>query len=452
MFPRKQIVYPALLAALIPFLLLFVKASEIKNLHVALTILPLLFLVVFNLRYSVFILVLSLFINYPINVLQLSSLLIYIVILSYFICYHDTDFRDLSNSFTIPITIYLTLILPSFLNNQQPGYSLLFMSSLISSFILVHLIYSSNDKRLIQLFLIWFVVFCALNGITAVYDGLVFKKRAFGFAGIMFVDYLSVGMVITFISMLLSKKKALFITLFAFFVVCTILHQTRGVWIALSGTLLLVMLYFLIRSEEYEISRRKILAFLIFISLMGAGGYFLITEINPRIEQRATALKKNEIIIDQEGYIDNSVVTRALIWHTAYNAFKAHPFIGIGSHSFAFQSKSYSTITPFLYKKYVQGVTPHGTLFAILAEVGVIGLLGFLTLIILSLKHSFNNVRESFKPEDKKISVTLYFILVYITLSMVITDAWLFGSGAILWGLVLGMTALHKKQIQLNEK
>ncbi|MBN1216374.1 MAG: O-antigen ligase family protein, partial [Candidatus Lokiarchaeota archaeon] len=202
----------------------------------------------------------------------------------------------------------------------------------------------------------------------------------------------------------------------------------------------------------YSIKKKSIVFILLSSFILVGTSFIVLKNINPDIEKRTSKIENLEKSIDKEGYVQNSLITRAMIWTTAYNAFKAHPIIGIGSHSFRYQSKKYSTLHPLMYKLYVERATPHGTYFTIPPETGIVGLLSFLIMTFLIFRHSYSNIIISKNIEDKKISTILFFLLVYINFSMVITDAWLWGTSAILWGIVLGLNVLHSKKLLQKSK
>ena len=53
------------------------------------------------------------------------------------------------------------------------------------------------------------------------------------------------------------------------------------------------------------------------------GSYALITIVNPSVGQRTTELAGSSAdAIDEGGKASNSLVTRLLVWHTAYQAFQ----------------------------------------------------------------------------------------------------------------------------------
>jgi O-antigen ligase len=103
-----------------------------------------------------------------------------------------------------------------------------------------------------------------------------------------------------------------------------------------------------------------------------------------------------------------------------------------------------------LFEDYVKGKTPHVTFIAVAVETGLIGLFAFLFFLIASLKFSYDSIKHSRSFEDTSFSLLLFGPLIYITISMLMTDAWLWGQGMILWGILLGFNLWNRKRIFLK--
>jgi len=174
---------------------------------------------------------------------------------------------------------------------------------------------------------------------------------------------------------------------------------------------------------------------------------FVVTSINPEVSERAEETTKVEKSIDQSGKVQSSLLTRVMIWHTAYFAFLEHPVIGIGAYSFPFSSYQYYHLPRMIFEDFVEGRTPHVTFIAVAVETGLIGLFAFLFFLIASLKFSYDSIKRSKSFEDSSFSLLLFGPLVYITISMLMTDAWLWGQGMILWGILLGFNLWNRKRI-----
>ena len=147
----------------------------------------------------------------------------------------------------------------------------------------------------------------------------------------------------------------------------------------------------------------------------------------------------NQAAIDEEGGTSNSLVMRVLIWSTAYNAFVAHPIVGIGVYGFPSSSAQYYTFPKLLYDRYVKGLTPHVGYLAVATETGVVGLAGFLFFVIAGIRTVFRPLGE-LSGADRTHSLIFAWVFSYIVLSMFTTDAWLWGQGIVLVGIVLGLS------------
>ena len=99
----------------------------------------------------------------------------------------------------------------------------------------------------------------------------------------------------------------------------------------------------------------------------------------------------------------------------------------------------------FLFELYVERLTPHSTYLAVLTETGILGFVGFLIFILYIIKTSFANINLAKTKKEKMIALVLTWTIVYITISMIVTDAWLWQRGIISWGMFLGMNLAYRK-------
>jgi O-antigen ligase len=295
---------------------------------------------------------------------------------------------------------------------------------------------------------IYFYLFLVLlNSLYVIAEAFVTSKRAFGFAGIMFVDYVGIGLVIVTLLALTNRgaRSLFYYFLGGVFSVALVLTQTRGVWLVTMTTIVLMIIYLLIRGRELGVSRRSVTAF----CLMGAAFVLLVfgvvTYINPEISKRTEqVVETKQFTLNEEGATTSSLVTRVLVWNTAYNAFAAHPIVGIGAYGFPFSSRLYNSLPKVLFDRYVKGLTPHIGYLAVLTETGIVGFLGFIVFIIFGLKTVFKPL-SSMKRTATKWSLIFAWTFVYIVISMFTTDAWLWGQGIILMAIVLGLGLANQR-------
>jgi len=289
-----------------------------------------------------------------------------------------------------------------------------------------------------------------MNSIQVIGEGITATRRVFGFAGIMFVDYVGVAITMTFIMLLTGKGKKYRILLLIgiiIFIAALLITQTRNAWLATFLSVFTLMIIMIFKAKKLEMKRTFLilsLAFSIFIMTVLA---LTVVSIKPEVSERVEETTKVEESVSKSGQIQSSLLMRVFIWHTAYTAFIEHPVIGIGAYSFPFSSQEYYKIPKFIFEEYVEGVTPHQTFIAVAVETGLLGLFAFLFFLIASLKISFDTVKLSKTFEEKRFSFLLFSPLLYIVISMTMTDAWLWGHGIILWGILLGFNLWNRKKL-----
>ena len=180
-------------------------------------------------------------------------------------------------------------------------------------------------------------------------------------------------------------------------------------------------------------------------------GFDTSSFVKPGVFKRVSSQSLEPLSESQSGDVTiSSFITRFFIWHTAYQAFLAHPLTGIGLYSFPFSSQYYFTIDPIFYKLFVKNLPAHTTVLALLAEVGIIGTLGFLIFLTSVFKLLINNLKKSISELNRLYSLMLIFLQVFILISMIMTDAWLWGNQLMLWAMLLAFSVSNKKLIASN--
>jgi O-antigen ligase len=168
--------------------------------------------------------------------------------------------------------------------------------------------------------------------------------------------------------------------------------------------------------------------------------------VNPKIEQRVSSLEEGgSVEFDPNLAQKNSLITRMLIWDTALRAFSEHPIVGVGAYGFMYVSRQYARMPWFLYEKFVSGMSPHQTHFAALVETGIVGWLGFLVFLVAIVRYPIRVLRQVRGERARHYALVGAVAVVYCVISMFFTDAWLWGQGIVLLGLILGLVTANAK-------
>jgi putative inorganic carbon (HCO3(-)) transporter len=176
-------------------------------------------------------------------------------------------------------------------------------------------------------------------------------------------SYLTLLMPLSFV-VFFSKTKKVFKYLSVVSIVLLIpmfiFHASRGVWIAVLISLAVVSLF---AQNKYKV---------IFYSLVIIGLIFM-----PNLYK-----ERAKTILDP--FSQSSVIERAELFTSAVNIFKAHPIFGAGLGMFGKLFKNGSG----------QHLHAHNIYLEIAAEMGIVGLLAFLSIMIIFFKKFIINLFE----------------------------------------------------------
>ena len=143
-----------------------------------------------------------------------------------------------------------------------------------------------------------------------------------------------------------------------------IFNSTRGAWLAV---VLVTLIYYILKCNKLAVFS------LIVLIAVGAS----LSCYQPFVKRLAS--------ITDTHYQSNT--ERILIWHSAFNMFKDHPITGVGLGQYK-DNYQHKYISP--KAKEPQLSHAHNNFMQMLAENGIIGFAGFLTLISCFIFYSFS--------------------------------------------------------------
>ena len=443
---RNYGVFWILSIILVPFFIVLAGGSlePTKLLLIPLLVVCLTSIVNFEITSAIFII--SLFMDIWLQDARPSEIFALFLIISFLFTYKFSS-KEINNKLNYYFLLFALCCIPSFVNYER-AISYLSIVRLIV-FFLVYLVISlssTNFEKIEKIFNV-FIVMSVLNGLNIIYYALLNGKRTFGFAGVMYVDYVGIALTLCLLKILYSNRNRLIWSIaFSIQLLALIFTQTRNAWISTGIVLVLVLFQYIFSYKNLKISIiRKILlsVSIIFIILFIS---YQAGNLNPATYERLSSGKpksENELKI-------NTFVTRGFIWLTAWNAFKNNPVMGVGLYNFSHVSRQYNTIDPVLYNLFVEKVSPHETFLAILAETGIIGFLGFSFFLVSWLRSARNNLKICKLDSELLLARKIFWCSIFILISMVMTDFWLEGSGLMLWGIFVGITIAFGKIIVNN--
>ena len=210
-------------------------------------VIPILLLLLFSLQTMMYVMIGSLFIHALFYYVAPGAWCAGLFLMSFVLTQREIHLDELRNPLSAAFLIYCMTIIPSFINAAAPLTNVALLHNLFILAALIHIIPVSFVRpESIRKSLYAYLLFILLNSFTVIVQALVTGKRAFGFAGIMFVDYAGTGLIVVTIFALTSKgtRSFLFSLLAGIFLTALLLTQTRGAWLVTGLTLTLMLLYF----------------------------------------------------------------------------------------------------------------------------------------------------------------------------------------------------------------
>lgn len=172
------------------------------------------------------------------------------------------------------------------------------------------------------------------------------------------------------------RKLCFFIMIFG--LICILGTKTRSAWAVVA---LLILIYGVFKEKKY-------LLYLLVVSVIA----FMIPSIQDRILNLFTGTDADDLLNNYETL--NSYTWRKIIWGSAIEQFWERPFFGFGFESFTYYSGTFFVIE----SKDETGAGAHNTYVQLLFEIGIVGILCFLFLLVPILKRLWelrNKAREN---------------------------------------------------------
>lgn len=411
---------------------------------------PLFFISLTSFRMSFLVFTAFIFLHISLLRMYIVTPYVYLLFLTFMFYEHEGDSSLFRTDLLKGFAIYLIAMFISLVNSSNIFLSLYLMLNYFAQILLTGLFgaYLTSHKDLFNSFKVFFLV-NIVNGIFVILLSLLSVERPFGFIGVVFVDFAALSIVILLVLIIFAKLrvKVIYFALVLFLLTTIVITQTRSSLLVLGVTTLLLFGYLFLNAPQFNLKKSKV-GILFFVSILFITGLIVVLLItNPEIFSRFQTLQETDIssIKFETDFTQNSFFSRLLIWSVSLRAFESHPIIGIGAFSFQFSSNEYSMLTNYLYRTFVEGLSPHVAYLAVLVETGVVGLIAFLSLWFFIFRLGLSTLKKSISLKSRQISLILLFIQVYIFISMGITDAWLWGQCGVVWGVSLGMLIANQR-------
>jgi len=439
----------------IPFCLLVIFQSVVLiafankpiNLLFSIVSLSIFLLVLNNIRYGLYLLIASLFLDYSVNLgmyLRLFDITGLFLFISYLL-------RRLIGGGTLmnrtpldkPILFFAIALGISLINSVDLHIGIITYLWHIQVLVLFYVLAGSIQTTEIKNLLVFFLLITVLH---SVYNIILFIStngtiRAMGLAGVP-TDVLTLtALIICYPLYIYEKQMARKIFVSIIFIILLfglMATKTRGAFISFALCFVFTSLISLRKARKtalrFAIGNIVVLSLCILISLV------VISSLYPSFLK---ALSHQVYIVPGVQKIDTTQI-RFFLWNVALKTFLQNPIFGIGLGQFYRILVISPELRLNIFSIFMRGLDPHNTVLYYLSQTGLVGLLGFFYLIFSCFGLLLRKFNESEGVEDIKISAALIGLLFLVIASSLYAGEWFYGVGGELLALFLAVAVVFK--------
>ncbi|MHC2994417.1 MAG: tetratricopeptide repeat protein [Candidatus Atribacteria bacterium] len=344
--------------------------------------------------------------NFRINQAVVMNLLILAICTFYILnTINEGKFIYSTHSLNFPILLFIIIAIISVLITNSFWSSLRGFVNILSYFLIYFIVINNiKNKDSFNFCLIIFFITASLTSLYLIiqyYEIDPFLSDIQRLTSTLgnrnyVASYLALIFPIAFSFFLLESKKRnkIFyeVTLLIIYTGIIICH-TRAIWIALIFSLLLfgyLLSHFKINKILRDNKKWLVILFLLFLLIT-----LIYSTDNPLNRSSITAAERAISAFDMQG---SSLRTRLLIWQSTIDMIKDRPLFGSGLGTFPLHYLDYQANflqrNPDYLNFWGKAGEAHNEYLQILAEMGIIGLLFFLLIIIIFYKTNLNLIKK----------------------------------------------------------
>jgi len=392
-----------------------------------------------------------------------AAQLIVLIIFPLWIIYllESRDYHFLKSSLTLPILAFFLIILIS-LSRSSSLYDSFkdlarWTTYIVTYFIIISII---REKKWLYLILgaALFAGFLAAAYCIFQFYGIDFpfwqklsgRSRLFSTFGwtTYLAGYLAACLPVAFVLFTLVRNKRgklLFIVLIAALYTALLMSSTRAAFLGLSlSTIFILILLLIYQGRRFFQENRAWLLKLVLIMVIISAVYSTPNPLNP--ERKETLAQRTAKVSLEEG----SLPARFLYWFSALEMIREHPFIGMGIGTFGVHYPEYQgkVLAEKENRKYVsfaaKSINAHNDYLHMGAEIGIIGLIALLWLILTYYKKGFARLKKT-KREDRLLIIGLMGgAAVLLTHALFSFPFHIIQNGLLFWGILALSTLISE--------
>jgi O-antigen ligase len=405
-------------------------------------------LVANNFKISIYILIISMFVKYSVNVgasVRFFNLASVLLVLSYL-------FQKLASGKEFvkrtpldkPIILFMMILGLSLINSVDLSVGIKTYLWHLQTVIIFYIVASSIEYSDIKKMLVFFLIVTLIHSI---YDIIVFvlaegKIRYMGLAGASIGGFTLVSLIICYSFFIYQKysKGKIYMGIATSILLCGLITtQTRGAYISLIPCFIFITMIAMWKAKK--IGSKFVIRNIVWLSLFIIATILVFIFSFPSFVHR---LGYGHQMLILPRYSIDTTQLRYFLWDLSLKSFLRNPVLGIGLGQFYSISEIIPGLKLNVLSQLIKGLDPHNTILYYLSQTGIVGLGSFLYLLLSSFSLLLAKHKNSVATRDLRISTALLGFLFYVIISSLYAGEWFYGVGGGLLALFLGLGVVFK--------
>lgn len=373
------------------------------------------------------------------------------------------DRRFLTHPMSLVIYAQLVWILITSFTSELPLVSIKFLTSrlwFIASFYFIASRIINKPDQIKKFFWIYIIPLGCVVLYTIVHHSMYAfeEKPGHWVMSPFFKDHTSYGAILAMVYPFLvwqSFKKSnegilrvVFLSILAFFTLAIILSYTRAAWVSLVGAFMVFLVF-----------KFKVKSWVIWSGVATVGVLIIIfqTTLSQKLsknQQDSSSNLQEHVQSISNVSSDASNLERLNRWNSAFKMFFEKPILGHGPGTYAFLYAPYqnSRDKTIISTNAGDMGNAHSEYFGPLAEMGAVGMLLMIILVIVVVKIGYRLNKNLINPEHRGLFMSVYFgLLTYLVHGALNNYLDTDKASSLFWGFIAIMVLMDLNTKKLNE-
>lgn len=409
---------------------------------------PAVFMLLFNVRLTLYILLASLFLHFPLlehSSIKPADIILPILIMAFVLSrLVQGRLQFTKTCLDLPILFFTLVLALSLSQAVDLGLCLRSFFRHLQVFLMFYVLVNFVDARETKKLLITYICIAVANSLFGIWQFIHTggQARTFAAAGWAFSDLVLPATLSAYIFLLFERgfPRTVGLSLGLFVLLGGIFSTgTRGAILSLFLCLAIISAYLFTRRKEviFDLAIRRHLKLVLVLLLLGS--------IVAGVGGAPQFFKYHGYLSVQLGEI-GTIGIRLILWKLAWSAFWENPILGIGVGQFLKIESVFPAAAKHPLFMHISGVDPHHLILSYLAAAGILGISALVFLFIKTWKLAWQNYCRRRGSQEIPHALALLTVTSYVIVSSFYSGAWFWSVHGMCFMFFLALQVVHARE------